>query len=135
MRIEVFNKCFWFLKYYEKLIQCELWKMELKTLFFPLIFSFNEKMISEIDSLLKKKVSYFINLIRPQIRADYPLNLSILLRGGRENNSDSTSNGEWRWKSSDLKSFVMVKSFRSCNLWWIPTNIQLIMIKNNPWKG
>ena len=66
--------------------------MELKTLIFPLIFSFNEKVISEIDSLLKKYNTQ--NSIRPQIRADYPLNLSILLRGGRENNSDSTSNGE-----------------------------------------
>lgn len=31
---------------------------------------------------------------RPEIRRDYPLNLSILLSGGKENNNDSLSNGE-----------------------------------------
>jgi hypothetical protein len=28
------------------------------------------------------------------VKRDYPLNLSILLRGGKENNNDSPSNGE-----------------------------------------
>lgn len=32
--------------------------------------------------------------IRPEIRRGYPLNLSILLSGGEENNYDSLSNGE-----------------------------------------
>lgn len=40
----------------------------------------------------------------PQLKQDYPLNLSILISGGKENNSDSLSNGEWTGKSSDLKS-------------------------------
>ena len=31
---------------------------------------------------------------RPQIRRDYPLNLSISLSGGKETNKDSLSNGE-----------------------------------------
>ena len=31
---------------------------------------------------------------RPEIRRDYPLNLSISLRGGKETNKDSLSNGE-----------------------------------------
>ena len=31
---------------------------------------------------------------RPQIRREYPLNLSISLRGGKETNKDSPSNGE-----------------------------------------
>ena len=31
---------------------------------------------------------------RPEIRRDYPLNLSILLSGGKETNKDSPSNGE-----------------------------------------
>ena len=34
------------------------------------------------------------NLIRPQLRREYPLNLSISLSGGKENNHDSPSNGE-----------------------------------------
>ena len=32
--------------------------------------------------------------LRPEIRRDYPLNLSILLSGGKETNKDSHSNGE-----------------------------------------
>ena len=31
---------------------------------------------------------------RPEIRRDYPPNLSILISGGKENNSDALSNGE-----------------------------------------
>ena len=31
---------------------------------------------------------------RPDIKGDYPLNLSILISGGKENNCDSLSNGE-----------------------------------------
>lgn len=34
------------------------------------------------------------SLKRPQIRRDYPLNLSISLSGGKETNQDSLSNGE-----------------------------------------
>ena len=30
----------------------------------------------------------------PEIRRDYPLNLSILVSGGKETNKDSLSNGE-----------------------------------------
>jgi hypothetical protein len=32
--------------------------------------------------------------IGPDIRQDYPLNLSILISGGKETNKDSPSNGE-----------------------------------------
>ena len=39
-----------------------------------------------------------------QIRQEYPLNLSILISGGKETNKDSPSNGEWSGKSSNLKS-------------------------------
>lgn len=45
----------------------------------------------------------YLNL-RPQIKRDYPLNLSILISGGRESNCDSLSSGERSGKSSDLKS-------------------------------
>ena len=37
--------------------------------------------------------------LRPQIRRDYPLNLSILISGGKETNQDSLSSGERRGKS------------------------------------
>jgi hypothetical protein len=36
-----------------------------------------------------------VNLkIRSQVKWDYPLNLSILLRGGQDTNQDALSNGE-----------------------------------------
>ena len=37
-------------------------------------------------------IRYFI--FRPDIKGDYPPNLSILISGGKENNCDSLSNGE-----------------------------------------
>ncbi len=43
-------------------------------------------------------------ILWPQIRQDYPLNLSILISGGKETNKDSLSNGEWSGNSSNLKS-------------------------------
>lgn len=39
-------------------------------------------------------VKHFIQTLRPQIGRDYPLNLSILLSGGKETNKDFPSNGE-----------------------------------------
>lgn len=35
-----------------------------------------------------------VQIERPEVRRDYPLNLSILLSGGEENNNDPLSNGE-----------------------------------------
>lgn len=40
------------------------------------------------------RVVYELIRIRSQMKRDYPLNLSILIRGGKENNNDSPSNGE-----------------------------------------
>ena len=37
---------------------------------------------------------FSICMYRPEISRGYPLNLSILLSGGKENNNDSLSNGE-----------------------------------------
>ena len=38
--------------------------------------------------------SFSFLFFRPQIRRDYPLNLSISVSGGKETNKDSLSNGE-----------------------------------------
>ena len=72
---------------------------------------FLEKFLKLFFFKLKKKVKNFFNWIykkksQPQIKQDYPLNLSILLSGGRENNSDSLSSGERRGKSPNLKSLM-----------------------------
>ena len=42
----------------------------------------------------KKKNFFFSLFIRSQMKREHPLNLSILLRGGKETNKDSLSNGE-----------------------------------------
>ena len=48
--------------------------------------------------------SCFLLIFGSPIRQEYPLNLSILLSGGKETNKDSLSNGEWSGRSSDWKS-------------------------------
>ena len=53
-------------------------------------------------------------LFWPQIRQDYPLNLSILISGGKETNKDSPSNGEWSGMSSNLKSLLLATA--NCSL-------------------
>ena len=50
---------------------------------------------------------------RPQIRRDYPLNLSISISGGKETNQDSPSNGERTGKSSNFKSRAL--AFANCS--------------------
>ena len=68
---------------------------------------------------------------RPQIKWEYPLNLSILISGGKETNKDSLSNGEWSGKSSNLKSstwesrWIVVFGFT----FWFLKYIKI------PWKG
>ena len=44
----------------------------------------------------------------PEIRRDYPLNLSILVSGGKETNQDSLSNGERTGKSPALNPLALV---------------------------
>lgn len=59
-----------------------------------------------------KKIIIYINyyiiklffLEQPRIERHHPLNLSILLSGGRETNRDSLSSGERTGKSSSFKS-------------------------------
>jgi hypothetical protein len=41
-----------------------------------------------------------MHIERPQLMCDYPLNLSILIRGGKETKWDSPSSGERKGKSS-----------------------------------
>ena len=43
---------------------------------------------------------------RSQLKRENPLDLSILIRGGKETNKDSPSNGEWSGKSSSWKSLA-----------------------------
>ena len=50
---------------------------------------------------------------RPDIKQDYPPNLSILISGGKENNCDSLSNGEWNGNSPSPNCW----SSRPCGMW------------------
>lgn len=99
-----------------------VWKKQkaLKTLFFFSLslyiyiyihFFFKEKRFCVaffpffVQSEKRDKITQKSNYnLRSQIRQDYPLNLSILISGGKETNKDSLSNGEWSGKSSNLKS-------------------------------
>ena len=50
----------------------------------------------ESHALLRRgdSLPLLLESFRPEIRRDYPLNLSILVSGGKETNEDSLSNGE-----------------------------------------
>ena len=54
--------------------------------------------------------------IPPLFIFDYPLNLSISISGGKENNYDFPSNGEWIGKSSYWKSIVLKKRQLNCSI-------------------
>ena len=45
-------------------------------------------------SIILISIQTVTSVTRPQIERDYPLNLSILLSGGKETNQDSLSSGE-----------------------------------------
>jgi galactose-1-phosphate uridylyltransferase len=45
-----------------------------------------------------------IHFWQPHIKQEYPLNLSILISGGKETNKDSHSNGERSGRSLKLES-------------------------------
>ena len=47
----------------------------------------------------QERASGHVYNIRPELRQDYPLNLSISISGGKETNKDSPSNGERTGKS------------------------------------
>jgi hypothetical protein len=57
------------------------------------ILSINDN--DKIDSRKNKSCkTQYIYIERPQLMCDYPLNLSILIRGGKETKWDSLSSGE-----------------------------------------
>ena len=56
--------------------------------------------------------TFFLFHSRLEIRQDDPLNLSILISGGKENNSDAFSNGEWNRQSPALNRC----SIRACGM-------------------
>ena len=54
---------------------------------------------------------------RPQIMCDYPLNLSILIRGGKETNKDSASSCERKRKSSARRGDATVRCLPGSVYW------------------
>lgn len=57
-------------------------------------------------------------IIQPQLIWDYPLNLSILIRGGKETNKDFLSSGERKEISSALSHFIVMVNVR-CSVWYV----------------
>jgi hypothetical protein len=64
------------------------------------------------------KVACKSYIARPQIKHDYPLNLSISLSGGKETNKDSLSSGERTGKSPKPNPADL--SARKCGVWFNP---------------
>jgi hypothetical protein len=64
-------------------------------------------------------ITFSNSYLRPQSRRDYPLNLSILLSGGKETNKDSLSNGERKGKSPALN----LTSHGRKDMWRLGRNI------------
>lgn len=56
----------------------------------------------------KKKKEKTYKDSRPQLMCDYPLNLSILIRGGKETNWDSLSSGERNGISSSRRIMGLI---------------------------
>ena len=65
----------------------------------PLVVSCNA-LVDGFGSCVWHKAGVLLHAVqhplfpRPELRQDYPLNLSISLSGGKETNKDSPSNGE-----------------------------------------
>lgn len=68
------------------------------------------------NSLILNKKRIYIK--QPQLIWDYPLNLSILMRGGKETNKDFLSSGERKENSSALSHFVFITNVK-CSVWSI----------------
>ncbi len=91
------SRCFWTLAVYT--VHC----LEGSTCFCPSLVVFQcFILVFFFDRPVDRNSRFW-----PQIRQDYPLNLSILISGGKETNKDSSSNGEWSRNSSDLKSVLL----------------------------
>jgi hypothetical protein len=58
------------------------------------------------NRLSKNLIIFIRSEFWSEMKRDNPLNLSILIRGGKETNKDSPSNGEWSGKSSIWKSIT-----------------------------
>lgn len=70
----------------------------------------------DILILINKNLLIYFIFIQPQLIWDYPLNLSILMRGGKETNKDFLSSGERKENSSALSHFVFMANVR-CSVW------------------
>ena len=68
------------------------------------------RMSSHRDDWKGGQHSLMFDQSRPQIRRDYPLNLSISISGGKETNQDSLSNGERTGNSSNFKSRMLASA-------------------------
>lgn len=80
---------------------------------------------SEGDLRLIRAAWKYQKHIRPQIRRDYPLNLSILLGGGKETNKDSLSSGE-RTGRSPARNPARRRAGK-CRVWEAPLSRSAVL--------
>ena len=89
--------------------------------------------IQDVGSMEYESLGFSLNSWS-QIRQDYPLNLSILISGGKETNRDSLSNGEWSGNSSNLKSLMRIVVCRD-DLDWQPAQKSSGMGHHGGWES
>ena len=71
-------------------------------------------------------------VFRPESRQGYPPNLSILISGGKENNCDALSNGEWNGRSPSPN----LRPSRSCGMWCLEvSSCEFPVCPSPPWQG
>lgn len=61
----------------------------------PLLLLWSATLIRDVVAKAIEECALFTEFkLRPQLRREYPLNLSISLSGGKENNNDFPSKGD-----------------------------------------
>ena len=71
-------------------------------------------------------------MCRSQIKQSNPLNLSILLGGGKETNQDSLSKGDWRGKCSECES---VSCTWNCGFWTLVLMLDVSPLEEGSAEG
>ena len=94
-------------------LSCEIWEhavLRVTSVTLNAAVTFSELIVSRTGP---SRVLRVLKLISSEVKWDYPLNLSISLSGGKENNYDYPSSGERsgkspKWKSSSKRRRIVI---------------------------
>lgn len=99
LKIAIIERYFWTVK---RTFDLECFEMKRKRFFWETALYSLEQNVEIPGNEKRENFVLYFSKLRPQIRQDYPLNLSILISGGKETNKDFLSNGERKGKSPAL---------------------------------